>query len=66
MLIQTLAILMMLRRYLLFSIMTFRYFYKIWFGLGEDKLLYLLIVFLNSFLEKDSYIIVGLNYCGNY
>ena len=66
MLMQTLAILIMLRRYLLFSIMTFRYFYKTWFGLGENKLLYLLIVFLNSFLEKDSYIIVGLNYCGNH
>jgi len=61
MLMQILAILTMLRRHLLFSIMTFRCFYEIWSVPGENKLLYLLIAFLNSSLEKDSYSMIDLD-----
>ena len=49
---------MMLRRHLLSSMTTFRYFYKIWFGFKADKLLHLLMAFLNSFLEKGSHSMV--------
>ena len=60
-LMQILAILMTLRRYLLFSIMTFRCFYEIWSISGENKLLYLLIAFLNFSLEKGSYSMIDLD-----
>ena len=58
---QVLTITTMLRRHLLSSIMTFMCFYEIWSSSGENKLLYLLMVFLNSFLEKCSHYIVGFN-----
>jgi len=58
-LMQVLAMLATLRRHLLFSIMTFRYFYVMWSKPREDKLLHLLMAFLNSFLEKGSQTIVG-------
>ena len=59
MLMQVLAILIMLRRYLSSSMTAFRYFHNIWSDPGEEELLHLLMVFLNSFLEKDSCSIVG-------
>ena len=55
MLIHTLVILMMLRRHLSSFITAFRYFHEIWSGLEADKLLYLLMALLNSFLEKGRF-----------
>ena len=53
---QALAI---LRRHLLSLMTAFRCFHETQSSPRVDELLYLLMVFLNSFLEKSSYSIVG-------
>lgn len=52
-LIQALVMLMMLLKYLLSLTTYLRYFYNILSVLEVDKLLYLLITIVNSFLEKE-------------
>ena len=59
MLMQALAILTMLRRHLSSLMTFFRCFHKTQSNPRVDELLHLLMVFLNSFLEKSSYSIVG-------
>ena len=59
MLIQVLSMLVILRRHLLSSMTTFRYFYITWSRPRENELLYLLMAFLNSFLEKGSQTVVA-------
>ena len=61
MLIHALAILIMLRRHLLSFMMAFRCFYETWSSPEVDELSYLLMVLLNSFLEKGSHSMVGFN-----
>lgn len=54
-LIHILAILIILMRHLLSLVTALRYFQEIQSSLGVDESLYLIIVFLNSSLEKDKH-----------
>ena len=54
-LIQILAMLTMLSKYLLSLMTSLRCFHEILSSLGEDELLYLLIAIVNSFLERKFY-----------
>jgi len=60
-LIHAFVILMILLRYLSFLINALRCFQEIQFGPGVDKLLHLIMVLLNSSLEKDNQTDIGFN-----
>ena len=62
-LMYVLVILTKLSKYLLSSTITFRCFYNTWSGPEVDELLHFLIIFLNFFIEKDSY--PELDFIGN-
>ena len=51
----------MLLRYFLFLMTALKYFQEIQFSLRVDMLLHLIIILLNSLLEKDAQINVGSN-----
>ena len=60
-LIHIFTMLIMLLRHLSSLTTALRCFQKMWSGLGIDKLLHLLIVILNSSLEKKDYVMIGFN-----